>query len=95
MAVRHKPNAILLDVRMHGMSGFEVLRELKSNASTRDIPIIIMTSKPLSAEEQNVLDSYDVPLIAKEVLCRADAREQIRSTIRDRMGRQLRAEVRS
>jgi CheY-like chemotaxis protein len=94
MAAKHKPQAILLDVRMEGMSGFEVLRELRNSPGTCEIPVVVMTSKPLSADELSLLNSYDAPVIPKEVLCRADAREQIRTTIRGRMGKLSIAKVR-
>jgi len=35
---------ILLDILMPGMNGFEVLKKLKSNAETKDIPIIVLTN---------------------------------------------------
>jgi hypothetical protein len=37
------PAAITLDVLMPGMDGWEVLRELKADAATRDIPVIMVT----------------------------------------------------
>ncbi|MGI9330574.1 MAG: response regulator [Gammaproteobacteria bacterium] len=38
-----KPAAITLDVLMPGMDGWEVLSELKADAATRDIPVIMVT----------------------------------------------------
>jgi CheY-like chemotaxis protein len=44
LAVRHKPDLILLDLMMPGMDGFEVARRLKSNPEAKDIPIIAVTA---------------------------------------------------
>ena len=38
------PNAILLDVRMPGLDGYEVCRRLKANPATKPIPVIVMTA---------------------------------------------------
>ena len=40
---RHPPDVILLDVMLPGKSGYELCQELKSNAATRLIPVIIIT----------------------------------------------------
>jgi signal transduction histidine kinase/CheY-like chemotaxis protein len=37
------PDAIVLDVLLPGIDGWEVLRELKSDPATRDVPVIIVT----------------------------------------------------
>jgi DNA-binding response OmpR family regulator len=44
-ALRSKPNAILLDLRMPNYSGFELCRTFKSIACTQMIPIIIVTGE--------------------------------------------------
>ena len=43
-AREHKPDLILLDVIMPKMQGFEVLASLKSDAATRDIPVIMLSN---------------------------------------------------
>jgi signal transduction histidine kinase len=42
-ARRAQPELILLNVNMPGMDGFEICRQLKADARTRDIPVIFMT----------------------------------------------------
>lgn len=39
------PDLILLDIVMAGMSGYEVCKQLKAEETTRQIPIIFVTSK--------------------------------------------------
>src|SRR3954447_3885307 len=40
---RRRPSLIILDLRMPGMSGAELCRRLKSDAATREIPIVLLT----------------------------------------------------
>jgi signal transduction histidine kinase/CheY-like chemotaxis protein len=65
------PDIILLDLVMREMSGFEVLNRLRSIPATRNIPVIIITSKVLTAAEQQNLVEQQAQMISKEGL-RAD-----------------------
>jgi two-component system response regulator len=49
------PKVILLDIKMPRVDGIEVLRQVKGNEDTKQIPIVIMTS---SKEEQDIIISY-------------------------------------
>jgi len=53
MAHRHKPDLILLDLRMPGMGGFEICRLLKSDPETSNT-IVIMLSAGTSATERDL-----------------------------------------
>jgi diguanylate cyclase (GGDEF)-like protein len=45
-----RPDAVLLDVMMPGIDGYEVCRRLRSNARTSHCAIIMLTAKSLSAD---------------------------------------------
>lgn len=50
------PDLILLDLMMPGMDGWEVYQQIKSNQTTRNIPVIIITAK--AQEIDRVLGLY-------------------------------------
>ncbi len=48
---------ILLDLKLPKIDGIEVLRRVKSEGRTREIPVVILTS---SAEERDLKDAYEL-----------------------------------
>jgi CheY-like chemotaxis protein len=52
-----QPAVILLDLKMPKVDGLEVLRQVKSDAKLKVIPVVVMTS---SSEEQDLIDSYQL-----------------------------------
>jgi putative two-component system response regulator len=61
------PDLILLDIMMPGMDGYEVCRRLKQEASTRDIPVIFLTAKTDTADEEMGLELGAVDYITKPI----------------------------
>src|SRR5258706_14002250 len=52
-----RPKLILLDIKMPKVDGLEVLRQVKSNEVTSNIPEVIMTS---SSEDKDMIESYNL-----------------------------------
>jgi CheY-like chemotaxis protein len=64
-AAAEPPDAILLDVMMPDMDGLMLLRQLKENPVTQDIPVILLTAK-LPVIDPNQIDSQLIAgMIAK------------------------------
>jgi DNA-binding response OmpR family regulator len=71
------PDLILLDAMMPGLSGFEVLRLLKSHSSLRSIPVIMVTAKGherdvLSGLRGGAVDYIVKPFSLKELSARVE-----------------------
>jgi CheY-like chemotaxis protein len=52
---RERPSALLLDLMMPPPDGFEVLYRLRQDPELRDLPVIIVTAKELTASDQTIL----------------------------------------
>ena len=46
------PALILLDLKMPGMSGFDVLREIRADERLKPVPVIVVTSSSLESDRQ-------------------------------------------
>jgi len=61
------PDLILLDIMMDGLSGHDVIRELKANPKTRDIPVIFLTAMSEPEDEKIGLELGAVDYITKPI----------------------------
>jgi signal transduction histidine kinase/CheY-like chemotaxis protein len=76
------PDAVILDLVMPGMDGFEVLKELRSKEETRSLPVIIFTSKVLSNDEKQQLEKFSVGLLTKSEIATTLAPELLLNSLR-------------
>lgn len=82
-ATRSRPDLVLLDLMLPGMSGLEVCRALKANRATADIPIIMVTARGEESDivaglELGAADYVTKPFGIKVLLAR------VRATLRRR-----------
>jgi class 3 adenylate cyclase/CheY-like chemotaxis protein len=77
------PDLILLDIMMPEMSGYEVCKQLKSQADTREIPVIFISALDSTEDKINAFTSGGVDYVTKpfhfeEVLARVQTHLSIR-----------------
>ena len=54
MAKTKQPDLILLDMMMPALNGIEVLHQLRTTMTTQEIPVIFLTAKALTIEQQEL-----------------------------------------
>lgn len=62
---RTKFSAVILDVMMPGMNGFDVLREVRADRKLSDLPVIILTAKGQSRDRQTASEAGATEFITK------------------------------
>ncbi|HEY7850829.1 MAG TPA: response regulator [Ktedonobacterales bacterium] len=75
LALREGPQLILLDLMLPGMDGFEVVQNLRGNARTAHIPVMVVSARHDAADkvrafESNVDDYLTKPFNGDELLAR-------------------------
>jgi CheY-like chemotaxis protein len=66
--LRNDPcDCVVLDLRLPDMSGFEVLEEIREDASLSDVPVVVFTGRELSAEEDAQLHTMARSIVVKGV----------------------------
>ncbi len=67
LAVSERPRLIITDSVMPRMDGYGLLRAIKGNPMTADIPVIMLTSKASTEDEQKALEFGFIDFIPKPV----------------------------
>jgi CheY-like chemotaxis protein len=67
LARRHRPETILMDLRMTGMDGIEATRRLQADAATASIPVLAVTASPFEDARAVALAAGCREFLAKPV----------------------------
>ncbi len=81
MAREQVPHLIFLDFVLPDMTAFDVLDQLKADPRTRDIPVVLHTSKQLAEEEHRRLERETAAILTKHTLSREVAIARIRDAL--------------
>jgi CheY-like chemotaxis protein len=68
---RERPSVVLLDLLMPGIDGFEVVERLRGDPLVADVPIVVLTSKDMTAADHERL-SGRISLLAQKGTFRQD-----------------------
>jgi PAS domain S-box-containing protein len=63
---RERPSLVLLDLMMPEVDGFAFLDELRAAPATRDLPVVVVTAKELTAEDRSRLNGGVQYILEKE-----------------------------
>ena len=91
LAGRSPPDLVLLDMRMPGLDGFQVLEGLQALPATRDVPVIFLTADHerdslTRAFSSGAVDYITKPFLAEELLARVRTHLDLKQA-RDRLAR--------
>ena len=60
LAVEHRPDLVLMDIRMPDMRGTEAVRMLREDERTATIPVVALTSSTMKGDRERFLsDGFD------------------------------------
>jgi CheY-like chemotaxis protein len=63
MVCTERPDIVLMDLEMPGISGWEAAKRIKNNPETRDIPVLALSAHALAGEREKALaagcDEFD------------------------------------
>jgi CheY-like chemotaxis protein len=78
LAAQDQPDVAIIDVMMPGLSGYDVIRKLRTDPQTARIPIIILTARSQPMDKEMALEAganafLSKPVTAQELVERVDA----------------------
>ena len=81
MATEKKPALILLDMKLPGMNGYEIVGRLKQDLRTKDIPLVVMSAFDVDQKKLSRMDEQSVYPILTKPFDREMLRAQIRNSL--------------
>jgi CheY-like chemotaxis protein len=75
------PQLILLDLMMPGITGFDVVEALRTDATTKSIPIMVLTAKELTNEDKAALNGHVAAIFQRNSLAGSELVEWLRGFV--------------
>jgi CheY-like chemotaxis protein len=84
LARTRKPDLVLLDLMMPGVSGFDVVEAMRSGEATREIPIMVLTAKELTKADKRQLNGQVSTILRRGSTGASDLLLLLRDVIAER-----------
>ncbi|MDQ3812232.1 MAG: response regulator, partial [Chloroflexota bacterium] len=78
---RERPTAMVLDLMMPRVDGFEVLRAVREQPSLRDLPVIVVTARNLTDQDRERLANYAQGVVLKQAMRLDNLLQEIRTAL--------------
>lgn len=78
---REKPSAIIMDLALNRLSGFDLIHEIKGNVKHKGIPIIVITGRDLDIKDITELKMHGIPYLRKGRVDMHEIHQAIRNIV--------------
>jgi len=78
---KEKPSAIIMDLALNRLSGFDLIREIKANTKHKNIPIIVITGRDLDVKDITELKIHGIPYLRKGRVDMHEIHQAIRNIV--------------
>jgi len=83
---KYNPGMIIVDLMMPDIDGFAVIEEVKRDPITKDIPIIVISAKDITADDKKRMNGYIEGLISKGFLSEEELIGQVMNAFKKSKG---------
>jgi two-component system cell cycle response regulator DivK len=70
LAREHRPDLVLMDIQLPGISGIEALRQLRASSETAAIPVVAVTASVMQTDRREIVDAGFDGYIGKPISLR-------------------------
>jgi CheY-like chemotaxis protein len=81
MLERTRPAAVLLDLLMPGMDGFEILGRIQENPALHGVPVFVLTAKDLTSADLETLSRKAHAVLRKKITWKEDLLKRMRLVV--------------
>ena len=82
MIKKEKPNLVMLDVMLPQLDGFSILKEIKNDAKTKNIPVIMLTNLSTDEDKKKGEELGAVDYLVKASLTPAEISKKIKDYLK-------------